>query len=92
MTTRTHYNAVQAQPLLIAQHTPSTMLPITGHPSTAEIEAEYRRELAEIDAESIGWLALDQGCYLHTGADSQEILIVGTARANMVGSNVLWVY
>jgi hypothetical protein len=92
MTTRTHYNAIQAQPLLIAQQTLSTMPPITGHPTTADIEDDFWRELAEMDAESIGWLALAEGCYLHTCADSAEILIVGSASANMAGSNVLWVY
>lgn len=68
------------------------MFTITGPAQTADIEADFWRELAEIEAESIGWLALDGGCYLHTGADSAEILIVGTASANMASSNMLWVY
>jgi len=37
-------------------------------------------------------MALDEGCYLHTGADTSEILIVGTASAGMAAHNVLWVY
>lgn len=60
--------------------------------TAAEIEADFWRELAEIEAESIGWMALDEGCYLHTGADTSEILIVGTASAGMAAHNVLWVY
>jgi hypothetical protein len=48
--------------------------------------------LAEIEAESIGWVPLGDGCYLHTGNDPSEILIVGTANAGMAGHNVLWVY
>ena len=68
------------------------MHPITGPAPNADIEADFWRELAEIEAESIGWLALDDGCYLHTGADPTEVLIVGTASANLAGLNVLWVY
>ena len=76
-------------------NTPQTaMQPITGPAQTAaidaEIEAEFWRELAEIEAESIGWLPLGEGCYLHTGNDSAEILIVGTASASLAGHNVLW--
>jgi len=59
----------------------------------ADIEADFWRELAEIEAESIGWMSLGDGCYLHTtGNDTSEILIVGTANAGMAGHNVLWVY
>lgn len=68
------------------------MSPITGPAHSADIEADFWRELAEIEAESIGWLALDEGCYLHTGADSTEVLIVGTASASQAGLNLLWVY
>ncbi len=94
MTTRTHYNAVQANahPLTPTQPLRPTMHPITGPAQNADIEADFRRELAEIEAESIGWLALGDGCYLHTGADPTEILIVGTANASMAANNVLWVY
>jgi hypothetical protein len=65
---------------------------ISGQSPTADIEADFWRELAEIEAESIGWVPLGDGCYLHTGNDSSEILIVGTANAGMAGHNVLWVY
>jgi hypothetical protein len=71
------------------------MQPITGPAHTADIEAdieaEFWRELAEIEAESIGWLPLGEGCYLHTGNDSAEILIVGTASASLADLNMLWV-
>ena len=77
-------------------HRPTAMQPITGPAQTADIEAdieaEFWRELADIEAESIGWLPLGEGCYLHTGNDSAEILIVGTASASLAGHNVLWVY
>lgn len=65
---------------------------ISGPTPTADIEADFWRELAEIEAEAIGWLPLGDGCYLHTGNDSSEILIVGTATAGMAGINVLWAY
>jgi hypothetical protein len=75
------------------------MQPITGPTPTAEsqadieadIEADFWRELADIEAESIGWLPLGEGCYLHTGNDSAEILIVGSASASLAGLNMLWV-
>lgn len=31
----------------------------------ADIEADFWRELAQIEAESIGWLPLAPGVYLH---------------------------
>lgn len=66
------------------------MKPITG-PSPAQIEADFWRELAEIEAEAIGWLPLAPGCYLHTGSDQSVIEVVGQATAGMAGANVLWV-
>jgi hypothetical protein len=68
------------------------MTPTTGPSATADIEADFWRELAEIEAESIGWLPLGDGCYLHTGTDPTEVLIVGSANIGMAGSTVLWVY
>lgn len=68
------------------------MPPITGPAPLADIEADFWRELAELEAESLGWVALDEGCYLHTGANPSEILIVGTASASLADCNVLWVY
>ena len=55
------------------------------------IEADFLRELLEIQAESIGWIPLEEGVYLHEGDESAtEVLIVGLARADMQSSNVLW--
>lgn len=65
------------------------MKPIIG-PAPALIEADFWRELAEIEAESIGWDALDDGAYLHIGSDQSVIEITGTATTNMASSNVLW--
>jgi len=49
-------------------------------------------ELAALEAESIGWLPLEDGAYLHVGKpDEDEVIItvVGVADAAMAGMNVL---
>lgn len=72
------------------------MKPITGPaPSAidateASIEADFWRELAQIEAESIGWHALDDGAYLHIGSDQPVIEVTGQATAAMASANVLW--
>jgi hypothetical protein len=54
------------------------------------IEQDFYTELAQIQAESIGWFPLDEGAYLHIGSDEPVIQVVGIAKADMAGSNVLW--
>jgi hypothetical protein len=54
------------------------------------IEQDFWAELAQIQAESIGWIPLDEGAYLHVVSDEQVIQVVGIAKADMAGSNVLW--
>ena len=49
------------------------------------------RELAEIEAESMGWLPLDEDAYLHVGSEDGVVEIVGLADAEMAGANVLWI-
>jgi hypothetical protein len=56
-----------------------------------DLKADFLRELAEIEAESIGWIPLEQGVYLHKGSDETEVLITGQATPEMAGMNVLWV-
>ena len=57
------------------------------------IEADFQRELAEIEAESMGWTPLEPGVFLHVGdANAAEVLVVGLARADMQTANLLWVY
>ena len=50
-------------------------------------------ELQAIQAESIGWLPLGGGVYLHVvNPDEEEVItVVGVADAGMVGMNVLLV-
>ena len=50
---------------------------------------ELQQELNEIEAESIGWIALDTGAYLHVGSDAPVIEVVGVAHASMANKNVL---
>ena len=54
------------------------------------IEQDFWLELAQIQAESIGWIPLDESAYLHVGSDATIIQVVGIAKAEMAGSNVLW--
>jgi len=54
------------------------------------VEADFWAELAQIQAESIGWIPLDEGAYLHVGSDDAVIQVVGIANEEMAGSNVLW--
>ena len=54
------------------------------------IEEEFWGELAQIQAESIGWLPLDEGAYLHVGSDVPVVQVVGIAKEEMASSNVLW--
>lgn len=49
---------------------------------TPELEADFWQELAEIEAESIGWQPLEPGVYLHVSdANTTEVLVVGIPQA-----------
>ena len=54
-------------------------------------DIDFLRELAEIETESMGWIPLDEGAYLHLGSDEEVVEIVGLADAGMAGANVLWI-
>ena len=56
------------------------------------IEEDFWAELAQIQAESIGWIPLDEGAYLHVGSDAPVIQVVGVAKEEMADSNVLWLH
>ena len=52
-----------------------------AHASTSSIEADFWAELAHIEAESIGWLPLGEGAYLHVADDNAtQVLVVGVAQ------------
>ena len=54
------------------------------------IEEDFWAELAQIQAESIGWIPLDECAYLHVGSDEGVIQVVGIVKPEMAGSHVLW--
>jgi hypothetical protein len=54
------------------------------------IEEDFWAELAQIQAESIGWIPLEEGAYLHVGSDDAVIQVVGVAKEEMAAGNVLW--
>lgn len=61
------------------------------HESALSTEAELQ-ELATIEAESIGWLPLGDGAYLHVGdPEAPVITVVGVPEVGMAAMNVLLV-
>ena len=54
------------------------------------IKEDFWTELTQIQAESIGWIPLDESAYLHVGSDAAVIQVVGVVKEEMAGSNVLW--
>ena len=55
------------------------------------IDIDFLRELADIETESMGWIPLDEGAYLHLGSDEEVVEIVGLADSGMAWANVLWI-
>ncbi len=53
------------------------------------IEEDFQLELAQIQTESIGWIPLEDGAYLHVGTDEPVNQVVGLAKAELAGSTVL---
>ena len=54
------------------------------------LEDDFQLELAKIQTESLGWIPLEEGTYLHVGSDAPVIQVVGIAKEEMSGDNVLW--
>ena len=54
------------------------------------VEPNLMSALAQIEAESMGWIPLEDGAYLHVGSGDGVVDIVGLADAGMAGANVLW--
>ena len=47
-----------------------------------DIEADFQREQALLEAESLGWTPLEPGVYLHVGdTNATEVLVVGVPEA-----------
>ena len=48
----------------------------------SSIESDFSTELAQIQAESIGWIPLEEGVYLHVSDENAtEVLVVGLPQA-----------
>ena len=66
------------------------------HTNTDSIEADFWAELSQIQAESIGWIPLDEAAYLHLGSDESSdttaIEVVGLPKPEIQGLSVLWLF
>ena len=53
--------------------------------------ANFDQELKEIAGESIGWLPVEDGAYLHVSSEGKQeiVVITGLPDAGMDGENVL---
>jgi hypothetical protein len=62
----------------------------------SSIEADFWAELAQIQAEPIGWIPLDEGAYLHLAfdeySDNKVIEVAGIPKLDMQSSSVLWLF
>lgn len=58
------------------------MAAMAGAGMNNDLILDFQQELAEIGAESIGWIPLEQGAYLHVeDENATEVLIVGIPQA-----------
>ena len=47
-------------------------------------DSDFSAELAQIQVESIGWIPLEQGVYLHvSNENATEVLVVGVPQAGV---------
>ena len=51
----------------------------------------FESDLQALEAESMGWVYLSEGAYLHEGAGGSGVIqVVGIAQPSMSESNILW--
>lgn len=50
-----------------------------------DIEADFQRELAEIEAESMGWIPFDEGVYLHVSDENAAEWVFRTNVTEILG-------
>ncbi len=56
------------------------------------IEADFWRELRDIEAESIGWQPLDENSWLHAGdLNATTVMVIGQPDVSLAGQAVLLV-
>ena len=56
------------------------------------LEQDFWLKLAQIQAESIGLILLDEGAYIRVRSDESVIQVVGVAKEGMASGNVLWLH
>ena len=51
----------------------------------------FESDIQALETESLGWVYLSEGVYLHEGSDNSGVIqVVGIAQPSMSESNVLW--
>jgi hypothetical protein len=51
----------------------------------------FESDIQALEAESMGWVYVSEGAYLHEGSDGSGVIqVVGIAHPSMSESNVLW--
>ena len=51
----------------------------------------FESDIQASEAESMGWVYLSDGAYLHEGSDGSGVIqVVGIAHPSMSESNILW--
>ena len=51
----------------------------------------FESDIQAFEAESMGWVYLSEGAYLHEGSDKSGVIqVVGIAQPGMSESNILW--
>ena len=51
----------------------------------------FESDIQALEAESIGWVYLSEGAYLHEGSDKSGVIqVVGIAQPSLSESNILW--
>jgi hypothetical protein len=53
----------------------------------------FESDIQALKAESMGWVYLSEGAYLHEGSDGSCVIqVVGIAHPSINESNVLWLF
>ena len=51
----------------------------------------FESDIQALEAESLGWVYLSEGAYLHEGSDKSGVIqVVGIAQTSMSEFNIIW--